>query len=113
MAKSHKILIFTGLAILVFGLANFVLADLQNPLGNNTSFSVLITNIAKIVAQIGLPVAAIAILYAGFLFATARGNEDQIKRAKGAFFWAIIGAALLLGAWALTSAIQQFINSLK
>lgn len=94
-----------------FGLAPFASAELTNPL-NSQTFAELIANIAKIVAEVGLPVAAIAIIYAGFLFATARGNEEQIKTAKKAFFWAIIGTALLLGAWAIAEAIKEFLGTL-
>jgi len=94
-----------------FGLFRFASADLTNPLESNT-FAELIANIAKIVAEVGLPIAAIAIIYAGFLFVTARGNEEQIKTAKKAFFWAIIGTALLLGAWAIATAIKEFLGTL-
>ncbi len=90
-----------------------VSADLQNPLGSTSSFPALISKIAKIVAQIGLPAAAMVIIYSGFLFATAGGNEDKLKKAKQTFFWAIIGTALLLGAWAIAEAIKQFITTLK
>lgn len=109
MAKFKKLLISTAVTI-NFGLARFASADLKNPLKSET-FAGLIANIAKIVAQVGLPIAVIAIIYAGFLFATARGNEEQIKTAKKAFFWAIIGTALVLGAWAIAEAIEQFLTT--
>jgi len=45
------------------------------------------------------------IIYSGFLFVTARGDEQQITRAKNTFFWAIVGGAVLLGAEVLANAI--------
>jgi len=102
---------FTIFTIFNFGIFQFASADLESPLQSKT-FAALIANIAKIVAQIGLPLAVIAIIYAGFLFVTARGNEEQIKTAKKAFFWAIIGTALLLGARAIAEAIKQFLGTL-
>jgi hypothetical protein len=111
MTRFKKILISTT-AIINFGMARFALADLKNPLKSDT-FAELVGNIAEIVAYVGLPVAVIAIIYAGFLFVTARGNEEQIKTAKKAFFWSIIGTALILGALAIAKAIEQFITTLK
>ena len=95
----------------LFSLARFASADLKNPL-KATSFAQLVENVAKIVAEIGVPIAVCAIIWAGFLFVTARGSEDQIKKAKTTFFWAIIGTAVLLGSWALATAISEFIQGL-
>ncbi len=101
-----KLLIPLFIAVFDFGLAHFALADLENPLGSTTTFAALIEKVAKIVAQIGLPVAALAIIYAGFLFVTAGGNEEKVTKARKTFLWSIIGTALLLGAWAIASAIS-------
>ncbi len=118
MARFKKIVILTAVAVFNFSLASFVLAadcgtsgGLTNPLKSCT-FADLIANIAKIVAEIGLPIAAMAIIYAGFLFVTAGGSEDKLKKAKTTFLWSIIGTALLLGAWAIAQAISSFITTL-
>lgn len=110
--KLKKLLILGIFGVCEFSLARFSLAELENPLASET-FADLIANVAEIVAEVGLPVAVIAIIYAGFLFATARGNEEQIKTAKKTFFWAIIGTALILGAWAISIAIEEFLLSLQ
>ena len=118
-ASGGKKLLILGGAVISFGLARIALAFcppspsgyLPNPLCSQ-SFTDLITNIAEIVAKIGLPIAAIAIIYAGFLFVTAGGSEDKLKKAKTTFLWSIIGTALLLGAWAISEAIQSFITTL-
>ncbi len=109
--KIKTLLLKAGFFGFSFGLAPFALADLTNPL-ESTSFADLVTNIAKIVAEIGVPIAVIAIIWAGFLFVTARGSEDKINKAKTTFFWAIIGTAILLGAWALATAISGFVQEL-
>ncbi len=111
MVKFRKILILAFVIALNFGLIQFVSADLQNPLNSNT-FSQLVKNVAKIVAQIGFPIAALAIIYSGFLFVSARGNEKQLEDAKRTFLWTIIGTAILLGAWAIAEAVQLFIGNL-
>ncbi len=114
MARFKKIIISSAILAFNFVLAPFVLAEdcgssggLKNPLSVCT-FAAFISKITKIVAQIGLPIAALAIIYAGFLFISARGSEDKITKAKTTFFWAIIGTALLLGAWAIATAIVSF-----
>lgn len=61
---------------------------------------------------IAVPVIVICIIYSGFLFVTAGDNESQIKKARTVFTWTIIGAGVLLGAKAISAAIQATINSL-
>ena len=76
------------------------------------SFSALITSLANIAFAIGFPIAIMFILWSGFLFVSARGNEEQIKTAKKTFTWAIIGTAILLGAKVIAVGIQNTILSL-
>lgn len=85
-------------------------SGLTNPL-NSESFAELIESIAKLAAKIGIPIAALFIIYSGLLFVTARGNEKQLETAKASFTWAIIGTAILLGAWVIASAIEATIRS--
>lgn len=85
---------------------------LHNPLGNTTSIAALAQEIAKIAAQIGITVAAIFIIWSGFLYVSARGNEEKLKKAHQTFTWAIIGTLILLGAWVIATAIAQTTCSL-
>ncbi len=117
--KFKKIFFLGTMAAINFGAALSVSAScdnnsgggLTNPL-NACSFADLVTNIAKIFAQIGTVVAVIFIIWSGFLFVTARGDETQLKKAKTTFYWTIIGTALVLGAWGLSEAIGGFIKTL-
>lgn len=85
--------------------------NLFNPLGD-LSFLQLIEKLAGTAAKIGLPVAAMFIIYAGLQFVTARGSEDKIKAAKQTFTWTIIGTAILVGAWVIVKAIQGTVEAL-
>lgn len=87
-------------------------ATLTSPL-EAESFSALVEAIAKLAAQIGIPIAAIFIIYSGLMFVTARGNEEQLTKAKTTFMWAMVGTAILLGAWVIASAISGTIEKLK
>ncbi len=84
---------------------------IQNPL-NADSLEDFITDILNVVVQIGVPVVAIMIIYTGFLFVTAQGRDDKLKTAKESFVWVIIGAAIVLGAFVISTAIQGTIEQL-
>lgn len=81
-----------------------------NPL-KSRSFADLVEGIADIVFKIGVPIAAIFLIYSGLLFVTARGNEEQLKKAKTTFWWAVLGTAVLLGAKVIASAIKTTVQS--
>lgn len=108
---------FSLLSIILFSIANFVYGQdcpsgqLCNPLTSRT-FAALVENIARIIANVGIPVAAIFIIYSGFLFVTASGNEEKLKKAKEYFFWTIVGAGIIVGANAIATAIVEFAQSL-
>ncbi len=56
--------------------------------------------------DVGVPIAAIMIMYSGFKFVTARGNPGEIEKAKELFFYTVIGAAILLGAFVIRDVIE-------
>lgn len=87
---------------------------LKNPFGQNTTLTGLINKIIDdLLIPIGAVVSVLMIIYAGFLFVTARGNEKQIGDAKQALLYACIGAAILLGAKIISTVIQGTIDQLK
>lgn len=84
---------------------------LENPTNIPTLYD-FIKAILTVVVKIGIPIATIFIIWAGFLFLTAQGDEAQLTKAKHAFVWACIGTAVLLGAWLLATAIKSTIDQL-
>jgi hypothetical protein len=64
-----------------------------------------------IIIKIGIPVASMFLIWAGFLFLTAQGNESKLTAAKHAFLWSCIGFGILLGAWLLAIAFEGVITS--
>lgn len=84
-----------------------------NPFKANTIQDLIKTIVNDILMPIGGVVAVLMIMYAGFLFVTARGNPAQIEKAKDALLWGVIGAAILLGAWVISQAISTTIDQLK
>lgn len=59
------------------------------------------------------PIAVVMIIYSGFLFVTAQGNETKLTVAKRTLLWAVVGLFLILGAKVLSEAIQATICELS
>jgi len=76
-----------------------------NPIGAGGNIGDLISAILDIVVQVGVVVVVLALIYSGFLFIVARGNEEKINKAKMTFMWTVIGAVILLGAQALSDVV--------
>lgn len=84
----------------------------DNPLGVETLGEFVEVILAALV-QIGVPVVALGIIYSGFLFVKAQGKPEDIKTAREAFFWTIVGAAIVLGAFVILNLIQSTVNTLQ
>lgn len=82
-----------------------------NPVGFS-NIPDLIRGLLEIAVKIAIPVVVIFIIYAGFLFVSARGSEQQITKAKSMLTWTIVGAILVVGAWAFAVAIVSFFETL-
>ena len=52
----------------------------------------------------------VLMIYAGFLWMTAAGNSDQVSKAKRLMVNAIIGSVIIVGAYALTTAVFDAIS---
>lgn len=86
---------------------------IENPFKENTIEGLINTIVNDILLPIGGVVAVLMIMWAGFLYVTAKGDPGQIKKAHDALLWAVIGAAILLGAWVISQAITTTISQLK
>lgn len=93
---------------------NITIGNPFKGLGNNGNLSDLLYAVLdNAVIPVGGIIVVLMIIYSGFLFVTARGNEEQLKVAKRSFTYAAIGAAILLGAKAIALAIQSTVNALR
>jgi len=63
----------------------------------------------NIVLPIGGVIAVLFLVYAGFLFVTARGDETQLDKAKETLKWTVIGIAILFGSLAISNGIKNTI----
>lgn len=85
---------------------------LINPLNSGTSLESFLGSIMDFVIRIGSIVVILMIVYVGYLFVIARGNESKITEARKALLWTVIGALVLLGAKAISSGILATVQSL-
>lgn len=76
--------------------------QIPNPIAAK-NFPCLIQVLSQAAIQVVVPVAIVAIIWAGlkFIIAGSQGNEGEIKRARDMLFWVIIGTAVVVGSFVL------------
>lgn len=102
-------LLFLPLSFLKAGTT--ITTKLENPI-DAESFQELVEAVLEVAIAIGTPIAILAIIYCGFLFVKAKGKPEDLKTAKSALMWTIVGVAVLLGAKLLSMVIKGTIEGL-
>lgn len=85
---------------------------LTNPIRVD-SLQELLQIVLEAVVQIGSIILVLALVYVGFLFVVAQGNEEKITNAKNALLWTIIGGLILLGASAIGAVIGSTVETFR
>lgn len=115
----HKIILP---AVLFLISAEVVFAQIVPPAGNNVAVQLrnplkvssvqdLLLAILNIVIILAVPVIVFFIIYAGFLYVTARGNAAQVEQATRALTYAVVGGVLILGAVAIAEIVRNLVTS--
>jgi len=74
----------------------------------------IIAKIIKVVLGFLGTIAVVLIVYAGFLWMTAGGNEEQIKKARGLLINAVVGLIIILAAYGIAYfAIKELVGATK
>ena len=84
---------------------------LQDPLCFNNIYD-FIQGVLQAFVYISIPFLSFFFVYSGFKFVMARGNTEALGKAKNNFTYLIIGAILILGAWALAELIKNTVNQI-
>lgn len=96
----------------------YAAGNLRNALGNLGSAgkqagteetdvaAVFGTAINAALTMVGL-IFLVLMVYAGYLWMTARGEEDQIKKARDIILAAIIGLIIVMSAYAITTLVTS------
>jgi len=75
--------------------------NISNPLGETSDISTLASNIINFLIILAIPITAILVVYAGYLYITSAGNEEKVKTAQ---------KALVLIASSVPAIIQEFLS---
>ena len=84
----------------------------MNPLKGGATLSSFLKDILSFVVQIGTIAIILMLIYVGYKFVAAQGAPAKIEEAKKMLLWTIIGALVLLGAQAISAAIQATVTQL-
>ena len=88
-----------------------------NPLCKNDSDCIqdiptLLNKILDALMLFLVPIVVLFIIYAGFLFVMAQGNETKLTKAKSVLGWTLVGAAILLGAKIITTVLSSTVTNI-
>ncbi len=111
--KIFLLILLIGIALVTPVLLPVVAQPTQGPpvvMPDIDAVEGFLDNIVKWMWAIASFVIAIFFLYAGFLFVTAGGNDDQINKAKGIVKWALIGVVVMLLATSILGIMQSFVK---
>ncbi len=108
-----RTIITHALSAVLLGMPLIASAGLGNPLGEGTDLTAFLEKILALVVTIMFPIITLFIVYVGFLFVSSSGDPKKIQKAREYFFWAVIGALIVLGAQALSMAIRATVDDLK
>lgn len=85
---------------------------LVNPLDNINSLEDLLAKVLDAVVQLGIIAVTLALVFVGFKFVAAQGRDEELKSAKAALLWTVVGGLILLGVKAIALVIQETGNAL-
>ncbi|HNU96172.1 MAG TPA: hypothetical protein PKH95_02085 [Candidatus Magasanikbacteria bacterium] len=106
-----SILIFTALFLIpmiatgqdTVNLENPIKVDVENP---STIIGVVIKSFLGVVGGVAL----VMMVYGGFQWLTAAGNEEKIKSGTQTMLWAAIGLILVFSSYLLVSTVFQIVG---
>ena len=110
---NFKIQILTVLSVLLLPLVTHaqIKYTLTNHLNGITSIEGLALAILEIFITVATPIIILFIIYAGFLYVTAKGDATKVGKATKALTYAIIGAIMILGATVFAEIMKTTIAS--
>lgn len=80
-------------------------AKLQNPLGGTTDIPTLIGKVIKTSLGVVGAIALLMFIFGGFLWMTAGGASDKVKKGRDILVWATLGLALIFSSYAILNFI--------
>ncbi len=87
--------------------------SIDNPLGQEFDILLFLQKLFANLVKITLPFLVIFLIYSGFLFVEAQGNEEKLAAAKKNFLYVVIGGIVILGAWTIAMALKGTVEQLE
>lgn len=87
-------------------------SSLENPLRSNDLMEFL-QEILDVIMIFAVPLIVFMIIYAGFLYVMARGNEGEVTKASKALLYAVIGGVIILGANIILAVIAGTVDAFR
>lgn len=75
-----------------------------------TSIQGLIVSILNVFIIVATPIIVFFVIYSGFMYVTAKGNAEQIKKATTMLTYSIIGGLLIIGSVAMAEIVKAVID---
>lgn len=86
-------------------------SSFNNPIAAFPTIADLFVAILNVMIVVSTPIVVFFIIYAGFMYVTARGNPEKIKIASKALVYGIIGGVVILGSIAIMEIIKNLVNA--
>jgi len=88
----------------------FAQKKLENPLdGSISDIPDLLIAILNVILIIAMPIIVLYIIYAGFKYAVARGNPEQLQEATRSLTFAVIGGVIIVGSFAILAIVSNLV----
>jgi hypothetical protein len=84
---------------------------IQNPILDTDTFGALLTNMIKGFMGLAGLLAVLMILFSGFRYITAQGNDEQTAQAKTGLQWAVIGLAIAILGYVIVVATAKLFTT--
>lgn len=91
---------------------SFGATTIPNPLGSD-KIEDFVQQLMSVIVKVGSAVSVIFLIYSGYLFVEARGNEGKVTKARETFTWTIVGIGILLGASLIATLVIGTITAIR
>lgn len=95
------------------GPVDYQFSSIDNPLGEDFDIILFLQKLFGNLVKISIPFLVLFMIYTGFLFVSAHGDEKQLEQARTNFKYVIIGAALIFGSWTIAMALKGTVEDLE
>lgn len=96
--------------LLTASVAHAQITLLRNPTPRIGTLNDFITLLITIMQWVVTPFLVVALVYSGFVLVTAQGDERKLEHGKTVLVWTLVGAAILLGARVIATAVQGTVD---